>query len=205
MEDGRGTWTSADGTATVSVYSGGAEVGDSARWSADRQKAWKLRDGEIKSAISLGLARELAARVGLPVPSLPEASYEGERNAAGEPEGEGTYRGRGGANYVGGWRAGLLAGKGVYSHADGSRYEGEYRAGKADGEGTFTYASGSSYVGQWRNDKKDGRGIFTHDDGSRYQGEWKQDKQEGRGCYTWAASWERPVQDGAWVAGEFVE
>ena len=67
-KEGRGTYTYPDGRAEDGSYRAGADVGDGVQWSADRQTAWRLLDGEKQGEISLGEARELAARIGLPVP-----------------------------------------------------------------------------------------------------------------------------------------
>ena len=65
---GRGTYTYADGSAETGRYAAGADVGKGARWSADRQSAWRLRDGEAIGSISLKKAARIAAALGLPVP-----------------------------------------------------------------------------------------------------------------------------------------
>ena len=70
MQEGGGTCTCLDGTATVSAYRAGRAVGDGVQWSADRQTAWRTLDGEEQGEISLDEARELAARIGLPVPPV---------------------------------------------------------------------------------------------------------------------------------------
>jgi hypothetical protein len=45
-----------------------------------------MLDGKLQGEISLGEARALAARIGVPVPPISDALYKGERNAAGEPK-----------------------------------------------------------------------------------------------------------------------
>jgi hypothetical protein len=66
--EGRGTYTYADGRAETGRYAAGADVGEGARWSADRQQAWRLRDGQPVESISLAEAARIAAALGLPVP-----------------------------------------------------------------------------------------------------------------------------------------
>ena len=41
-------------------------VGEGAQWSADRQKAWRVQDGEKGDEISLEEALTIAEQVGLP-------------------------------------------------------------------------------------------------------------------------------------------
>ena len=65
---GIGTYVYADGEAECGGYRAGEDAGDGVRWSADRQTAWHLLDGEEQAEISLDTARELAAQIGLPVP-----------------------------------------------------------------------------------------------------------------------------------------
>mgnify|MGYP007107843523 CR=1 FL=1 len=62
----------------------GRLVGEGVRWSADRQKAWRLRDGQLKEALSLDDARALGVRVS-DVSTPPTAQQEQEQqHAAGE-------------------------------------------------------------------------------------------------------------------------
>ena len=51
-------------------FSAGADVGEGARWSADRRTAWRLREGEQVESIPLDLeeAARIAKEIGLPVP-----------------------------------------------------------------------------------------------------------------------------------------
>ena len=77
---------------------------------------------------------------------LPEATYEGERNAAGQPEGRGTQTFATGDVYEGEWRAGKKEGRGTYTHSNGMVYEGEWMADKQEGRGTMRYADGAVKV-----------------------------------------------------------
>ena len=110
-------------------YRAGKEFGDGVGFSADRQTADRFVDGKPQAEISLAEARELAGRFGLPVPPLPDGSYEGDLNASGEPEGRGHYRGTYSRRacdtneYIGEWRAGMLEGKGTYTFGlDGAEF-----------------------------------------------------------------------------------
>ena len=47
-----------------------ADAGEGVKWSADRASAWRLQDGNPVGSISLDVAKEIAARVGLPVPAV---------------------------------------------------------------------------------------------------------------------------------------
>ena len=69
QKHGRGTYTYADGATEVGRYEAGKDVGEAAKWSATRKEAWRVQDGRVGAAISLEEAAEIAARIGLPVPS----------------------------------------------------------------------------------------------------------------------------------------
>ena len=151
--DGRGTFRFADGRAKVGTYRDAKPVGEGALWSTDRQWAWRLQDGKQGEEISLYAAREVAARVGLPVPSLPEGyKYEGEWDSNFyEPHGVGTFvhgdlHASPGAVYKGEWREGKRAGHGTYTTEFGV-YTGQWAAGVQEGTGTYTHSCGRASVG----------------------------------------------------------
>ena len=76
---GAGTYLHADGRAECSQYEAGADRGEGARWSMDRARAWRLRDGTVADEISLGEAAAIAARLGLvPPPGVYALSAEAE-------------------------------------------------------------------------------------------------------------------------------
>ena len=67
-KEGRGTHRYASGNVKVGCYRAGADFGEGAKWSADRQKALLLRDGAVVQEISLEKEATVAARVGVAVP-----------------------------------------------------------------------------------------------------------------------------------------
>jgi hypothetical protein len=70
-KDGLGSCVYADGRASVGKFRDGIDAGDGVSWSADRQRAWQLRAGKEVAEVCPDEARELAARLGLPVPPSP--------------------------------------------------------------------------------------------------------------------------------------
>jgi hypothetical protein len=66
--EGRGIYRLADGSAEVGQYKGGTDVGEGARWSPDRQHAWRLKNGKVVEEISVEEAAHIAGSLGLPVP-----------------------------------------------------------------------------------------------------------------------------------------
>jgi len=77
-KDGPGTYTFPNGFAQVSVHEAGRPTGKGARWSVDREQAWRLKDGKVEGTFAepvlgeitfpLGIAEQLAAKVGLEAP-----------------------------------------------------------------------------------------------------------------------------------------
>jgi hypothetical protein len=66
---GWGTYyTQGDGAACIGWFRGTEMLDEGVRWSADRQEAWRLQNGEVQAKIRPNEAREVAARIGLPVP-----------------------------------------------------------------------------------------------------------------------------------------
>ena len=107
--------------------------------------------------------------------------YEGERNAAGQYEGRGTYKSRTGNVYEGEWKAGNEEGRGTCRYASGTIYEGMWMAGQQEGPGTCTFADGDIYQGEWKACKREGRGSFQLVNGNVLVGFFKQDVPEGEG------------------------
>ena len=100
--------------------------------------------------------------------------YEGERNAAGEEEGRGTYRFANGAVYEGEWKCGKQEGRGKFKWDDGDEYDGDFKADQIEGHGTYRFANGDVYEGEWIAGKQEGRGTKWSAAGAViYEGEWK--------------------------------
>ena len=77
---GRGTLTYPNGEAEVGTFAAtngetevgtGRRAGEGARWSADRQKAWRMKDGKEVNECTLEEAAAIAAAIDLPVPAAP--------------------------------------------------------------------------------------------------------------------------------------
>ena len=110
--------------------------------------------------------------------------YEGPRNAAGEPEGQGTFRANdGGTIYEGQYLNGKAEGRGTYCTEQGDIYEGEYKAGKEEGRGVFRFGHGGTYDGEWEAGKPHGRGTFVYPDGATYEGEYVKGQMQGPGTF----------------------
>mmetsp|Transcript_43479 Transcript_43479/g.87016 ORF Transcript_43479/g.87016 Transcript_43479/m.87016 type:complete len:101 (-) Transcript_43479:509-811(-) len=79
--EGRGIYRLADGTAEAGRYFAGADVGEGARWSADRKRAYRLRGGRVEEEITLEEAARIAGALGIAVPP-PSLSAEEEEAMA---------------------------------------------------------------------------------------------------------------------------
>ena len=73
MKEGAGTMFYASGRADVLRFEKDADEGEGARWSVDRQMAWRLLKGDVVEEIALEEASKIAERLGAPVPSLSAA------------------------------------------------------------------------------------------------------------------------------------
>ena len=104
------------------------------------KRAWRLLDGEVGEAITPKEARRLAD--GLSVPSPP--TYEGERNRAGQREGQGTMTWpHSGVTFTGGWKADQKEGAGTWRWPSGNVQTVIYKANRVVGEGVLWSAKGT--------------------------------------------------------------
>ena len=69
LKQGRGSYHYPTGEVDQSIFQQDMDCGEGVRWSGDRATAWRLYDGEVNKLVTLSEARQLAARVGIPVPS----------------------------------------------------------------------------------------------------------------------------------------
>ena len=83
---GAGTYIHADGRAECNRYDNSREVGEGVRWSANRARAWRLRDGVAASEVDLATASTIASTLGL---RMPRGSV-----FAPSPDGEARLRAR---------------------------------------------------------------------------------------------------------------
>jgi hypothetical protein len=148
---------------------------------AMRHRDFATDSGNVLDAVAPTDSGNVIDAVAMDAESLTD--YVGERNEAGEREGEGTYVYASGAKYQGEWKAGIMDGRGMYRHADGSVYEGEWKAGEKEGRGTYRHANGNVYQGEYKAGKREGHGTMLYSSGAVYEGEWKADEHEGCGTF----------------------
>jgi hypothetical protein len=97
--------------------------------------------------------------------------YEGERNANGQPHGQGNMKFENGDYYSGSWFKGKLHGSAsakILVDVDSNNYKaykGEFQNGKQHGFGKFTWPDGEFYEGHWLNGLFHGHGIYCTPDG----------------------------------------
>ncbi|XP_075053976.1 radial spoke head 1 homolog [Mixophyes fleayi] len=126
--------------------------------------------------------------------------YEGERNEAGERDGQGKARLPNGDTYEGMYERGKRHSKGTYRFKNGARYIGEYYQNLKHGVGTFMYPDGSKYEGDWVDDQRQGQGVYTYANGDTYSGDWFTHQRHGQGVYTYTDTGSKYI--GTWVNGK---
>ena len=78
-KDGMATYRWAEGAVAVVQYRGGEPIGEGARWSADRRRAYRLEAGRKVERISLEKAAKIAKEMGLRVPDHSDVVRGGAR------------------------------------------------------------------------------------------------------------------------------
>jgi len=82
--EGRGIYRLADGTAEAGRYFAGTDVGEGARWTADRKRAYRLRGGKVEEEITLEEAARIAGALGIAVPA-PSLGTDGDDDDVVQP------------------------------------------------------------------------------------------------------------------------
>lgn len=93
-----------------------------------------------------------------------EATYKGQRDAAGHEHGWGTKRWADGIEYVGQWAEGMKHGEGETAFPDGTVYKGTYANGKKDGPFVVSRKDGHVFVGYYRDGNSVGQGVLWSPD-----------------------------------------
>ncbi|KAL7523765.1 hypothetical protein ACHAXR_001046, partial [Thalassiosira sp. AJA248-18] len=176
--NGKGSFKKADGTVEYSMYEKGTSVGDGVTWSADRQTAHKVLNGEKKGEISLPMAEKLAKDMfDLPVPEPYTPAPSGAPTSSKSP----GFLGRLFSNRKVG-----PDGKTLYKdYGEWGSYDGDLDAnGDRQGKGKMTYGSGSYYQGGFVDDKFHGdSGVYHWSDGDEYEGSWEDGERNGKGSF----------------------
>lgn len=185
-----GEWT--NGRITVGVLTNAA-LNDSLHYEGElssiyarhgKGMEWRLEDGEInrcgkwdnniliaecpvpRSVLTEGafLAQEdMLSKLEFILPDGTAARYEGSRNEAGEPHGQGEMMNAKGEVVRGShWIDGAQDGEGFFINvADGEKYSGQFKNGFKHGYGTHLFPDGSGieiYEGHFRLNRKHGYG-----------------------------------------------
>ena len=74
--NGKGKYQLTDGRVDIYRYVNNVRVGDGVRWSANRKRTWRLKDGKVKGKISLQVATQIMALCSQGQPELPVAVAE---------------------------------------------------------------------------------------------------------------------------------
>jgi hypothetical protein len=143
----------------------------------------RIQRGGVRMTTYMKIAGQQMAKTG---------DYEGDMNANGQPNGQGTMRYDNGTIYVGHWLNGEMNGQGTMRYAN-SYYEGEWQNAQRHGNGRFVLADGEIQEGTWsQNNLIHGR--IRRPDGSVYEGHWLNGSlTQGRITYP----------NGTWYEGSF--
>jgi hypothetical protein len=74
--NGKGKYQLTDGRVDIYRYVNDVRAGDGVRWSANRKRTWRLKDGKVKGKISLQVATQIMAQCQQGQPELPAAVAE---------------------------------------------------------------------------------------------------------------------------------
>ena len=107
-------------------------------------------------------------------------SYEGYWKS-GKKHGNGLYRFRGGASFLGMFVDDVPSGKGQRTYSSGNFYEGEFLGGKKNGQGCMRFKNGDVYEGNWNNDDMHGEGTYFWSTGDWFVGRFERDQRSGPG------------------------
>jgi hypothetical protein len=88
--EGRGAYLLADGSVEVGRYKAGADFGEGVRWTPDRGKAFRLRNGKVVEEIGLDEGARIAGALGS---SVPPPHNQQQKEAAAEGNGVGSAAG----------------------------------------------------------------------------------------------------------------
>lgn len=101
--------------------------------------------------------------------------YEGEKNATGQPHGNGKQITPYGSIYEGEFKDGKRVGKGKTINTNGDAYEGDFEDDLFHGNGKYTFANGDVYEGELQQGKFHGKGKIIHKNGDIWEGDFQDD------------------------------
>lgn len=98
-------------------------------------------------------------------------------------QGQGKYRFKSSAIYVGDFSAAKPQGKGTLYYSNGDVYKGQWYKGKRQGQGSMIFKIGDRYDGQFHEGKFDGEGVYVFKGRGSFEGLWKLGKPNGFGTH----------------------
>jgi hypothetical protein len=110
--------------------------------------------------------------------------YEGKiRNF--EPNGEGTFKGVNGFQFIGFWKDGVYVGYGQLYYPDTTIYKGNFLVGEFNGVGIIRWPNEIVYEGEFVKSTIQGKGKIINSEGDSYIGQWDNNLLHGQGTYEW--------------------
>lgn len=161
---------------TISAAETSPDIENARTLAAQAQQRARAEEQKAQAAAQRAASeRASGAGYGFITYKVPGSYYWGQKNAAGQRDGDGVFQSKFGrcecrfANDA-------LIGDGVMLTTDGDRYEGAVSDGTAAspaGYGVFTWTDGRRFEGQFAANKPNGAGILTDALGARHAGIWR--------------------------------
>ena len=113
-----------------------------------------------------------------------QGNYYAGRIKNFEANGEGTFNGANGFQFIGFWKDGVYHGYGELFYPDKSIFKGNFVAGEFNGYGVMRWNNGIIYEGEFVKSTIQGKGNIKYNDDS-YIGMWENNLPHGQGTYEW--------------------
>jgi hypothetical protein len=186
--DGRGNWTSPDGSWYEGQFRGGVKAGRGEMIYSDGSKY----DGDWLDGFRHGQGKYT---------EVDGTTYVGEW-MDDRPEGKGIKTWPGEIKYEGQFSRGVRKGHGKLTYPDGARYEGNWLDDAPNGVGSYFGGDGtSSFTGEWVNGRREGRGTQVYASQAKYDGYWYNDRYNKAGTYTGSSTDLIKSYEGEWLFG----
>jgi hypothetical protein len=102
-----------------------------------------------------------------------------------EANGEGTFKGVNGYQFIGFWKEGVYDGYGQLYYPDKTIFKGNFLVGEFNGAGIIRWPDEIVFEGQFNKSTIQGKGKIVNIDGDNYIGLWENNLPHGQGTFEW--------------------